>query len=264
MFRKIRGWIDLIDRSIQVIRRYKNWTEILVKIYKKQRHTRLILRNGIQIDSPVSNPCLLAMVNDTFFGNVHTPTGLHVEANDVVVDIGANVGIFTLLSAFRTQKTVYAFEPAPENIRFLNRNIRTNSLHNVIVYDVAVCDKTGKPTRLYLGESVGHSVFTHNGKWEKYIEVPSMTLQHIMDNVVTGEVGFLKIDCEGCEGLIFLSTPTDYLRKIKKIVVEFHDATSPLKHDDIQRLLEEAGFETWFYWIYGKDSPWGYLYGKRE
>jgi FkbM family methyltransferase len=256
---------QIVRDYIQIIRRYKNWTEILVKIRKKQRLTRLILRNGVQIDSPGDNPWFLGMVDDTFFEDVHTPPGLHVEANDVVVDIGANVGIFTLFSAFRTQKTVYAFEPAPENIRFLNRNIRTNRLRNVIVHNVAVCDKTGKLTKLYLVDSVGHSLFDHAGKRKKYIEVPPMTLQHIMDNVVAGEVGFLKIDCEGCEGLIFSSTPTDCLRRIKKIVVEFHDGTSPLKHDDIQRLLEEAGFETWLdWWIFGKDSPYGYLYGKRE
>jgi len=59
----------------------------------------VILRNGVQIDAPEDHPFLFGMVNQTFFENAHTPKGLHIEANDVVVDIGANVGIFTLFSA---------------------------------------------------------------------------------------------------------------------------------------------------------------------
>jgi len=176
----------------------------------------------------------------------------------------------------RTQKEVHAFEPSPENVEFLNRNIRTNRLRNVIVHSVAVCDKTEKLTKLYLRDSVGHSLlaaeiaaFTRASHavlppTEKYIEVPSVTLQHIMDNMAIEEIGFLKIDCEGCEGSIFLSTPTEYLRRVKKIVVEFHDNCSPLTHDAIQRLMEEAGFKTRLYWGFGKDSPYGYLYGKRD
>jgi hypothetical protein len=46
--------------------------------------------------------------------------------------------------------------------------------------------------------------------------------------------------------------------------VEFHDTSSPLKHEAIQRLMEESGFEVSLYWGFGEDSPYGYLYGKRE
>jgi hypothetical protein len=133
----------------------------------------------------------------------------------------------------------------------------------VLVHNVAVGDKTEKLARLYLGDSVGHSLNPSGCTTENYINVPSVTLQHIIDNIAKGEVGFLKIACEGCEELIFLSTPIAYLKRVKKMVVEFHDASSSLKHDAIQRLMEEAGFEARLYWGFGKDSPCGYLYGKR-
>jgi len=250
--------------SIQIIRRYKNWTEILAKIYRKQRIARVILRNGIQIDAPENHPVLLHMVNETFFENVHTPVGLFIEANDVVVDIGANIGIVTLFAALRTKKTVHAFEPSPEDCKFLNRNILTNRLHNIVVHNVAVCDKTENLTRLYLEHSVADSLFAAECSTKKYIEIPSVTLQYIMDSMAIEEIGFLKIDCEGCEGLIFSSTPIDYFRKVKKMEVEFHDNLSPLKHDAIQRLMEKAGFKVRLYWPLGKVSPYGILYGKRD
>jgi FkbM family methyltransferase len=260
---QIRKTLGKIRNYIRIIGRYRNWTEILAKDFRKQRITRVILRNGVQIDAPESHLFLLSMTNETFFEKVHTPPGVPIEANDVVVDIGANIGIVTLFAALKTQKTVHAFEPSPENCEFLNRNILTNGLRNVVVHNVAVGDKTEKLTRLYLGDSVGHSLLTAECPTEKYIEVPSVTLQHIIDNIANGGVGVLKIDCEGCEGLIFLSTPIEYLRRVKKMVVEFHDTSSPLKHDAIQRLMEEAGFEVRLYWGFGEDSPYGYLYGKR-
>jgi FkbM family methyltransferase len=259
----IRKTLGLVRNYLRIIWRYKNWTEILSKTYRKQRITRVILRNGVQIDAPEDHPFLLYMTNETFFEKVHTPPGLPIESNDVVVDIGANVGIVTLFAALRTQKKVHAFEPSPKNCDFLNRNILTNGLRNVVVHNVAVSDTTEKLTRLYLGDSVGHSLLAEECPTEKYIDVPSVTLQDIINNTAKGEIDFLKIDCEGCEGLIFSSTPIEYLKRVKKIVVEFHDTSSPLKHDKIQRLMEEAGFKVKLYWGFGEDSPYGYLYGKR-
>ena len=135
----------------------------------------------------------------------------------------------------------------------------------MVIHNVAVADKTEKLSRLYLGDSVEHSLILDDGDTaEKYIAVPSVTLQHIMDNIITGEIGFLKIDCEGCEGLIFSSTSIEYFRRVKKMVVEFHDCCSPLKHEAIQKLMEEAGFKVRLSWGFGKNSLLGYLYGKKD
>jgi FkbM family methyltransferase len=222
----------------------------------------VILRNGVKIEAPKNHPFLLYMTNSTFFENVHTPPDIQIEEDDVVVDIGANIGIVSIFAALRTKKRVYAFEPSPENCEFLRRNILANGLGNVVVYNVAVCDKTKKQTRLYLGDSVGHSLIPAELK-EEYTYVSSVTLRDIIENVVGEDIGFLKIDCEGCEGLIFLSTPIEYLRRVKKMEVEFHDVSSPLKHDVIQKILEEAGFKSRLCWRFGEDSPYGDLYCMR-
>ena len=264
----IRKTLWNLRHNLQIIWRYKNYSEILAKTSRKQRITRVILRNGVQIEVPEDHNFLLYMTDETFFEKIHTPHGLPIEANDVVVDIGANVGVVTLFAALRTQKKVHAFEPSPENCEFIKRNSLKNGLRNVIVHQVAVGDKNEEHARLYLADSVGHSLLdaellASHYSTDKYIDVPSVTLQNIIDNTENKEVDYLKIDCEGCEGLIFLSTPLEYIKRIKKMVVEFHDTSSPLKHDAIQKLLEEAGFEVWLDWRLGKDSPYGYIYAKR-
>jgi FkbM family methyltransferase len=264
----IRKKLSGIRDYLLIIRRYRNWIEILNKKYRKQVIDRVILRNKVQIDAPKNHPFLLGMTNETFFEKVHTPFGLPIEANDVVVDIGANIGIVTLFAALRTKNEVYAFEPSPENCKFINRNILKNDLRNVKINNVAVGDRTEEHTRLYLGDSVGHSILeaellASECSTDNYIDIPSVTLPYIIDKIVANEIDFLKIDCEGCEGLIFMSTPIEYLRRIGKIVVEFHDTSSPLKHEAIQRLMEKAGFKTRLFWGFGKNSPYGYLYGER-
>lgn len=70
------------------------------------------------------------------------------------------------------------------------------------------------------------------------------------------------MDCEGSEGSILMSTPMHYLKRIRKISLEFHDNVSSLKHNDIQKLLGEAGFVTKLNW--NGESPFGYIYGKRQ
>jgi FkbM family methyltransferase len=63
---------------------------------------------------------------------------------DVVCDIGANVGIFSLFAAkSNTTAKVYSFEPSAEAFARLNRNIMANNVSNIQAYNAAISDKTG-------------------------------------------------------------------------------------------------------------------------
>jgi FkbM family methyltransferase len=248
---------------VQVFFRYKNWYEILAKTYKKQTVTKVILRNGIEINAPENHPILLTMVNETFFDKIHTLSDISIRENAAVIDIGANIGIVSIFAALKTKNKVYAFEPSPENFKFLKKNVAINQLDNVVPYQVAVCDKTQKSVKLYMEHSVGNSLHPEECNTVEYFEVPSVTLRDIIDNIVCGDVDFLKMDCEGSEGLIFSSTPIEYLRKIKEMEVEFHDKSSLLKHDELQKLMEKAGFEVKLYWPFGKNSTYGAIHAKR-
>lgn len=168
-----------------------------------------------------------------------------------------------MLQVERKTLSMYAFEPFPRNVEFLDRNIRTNGVHNVTTHCVAVSDKIGS-AKLFLSRiSGGHLLFDHNikGKLEKYVKVPTITLQRMMDDNCLEQIDFLKLDCEGSEGSILMSTPRDYLQRVRKIAMEFHDNASQLKHDEIQKLLKEIGFVTKLNWN-GK-SPFGYLYATK-
>ena len=63
-----------------------------------------------------------------------------------VIDIGANIGLFTLILAKLVGKSghVYSFEPDPQLFQILNENVKLNQLENVSTFQLAVSNKIGK------------------------------------------------------------------------------------------------------------------------
>src|SRR6185369_10140974 len=77
-----------------------------------------------------------------------------IKPGQTVLDIGANIGYYTLIAAKLVGPTgkVYAFEPDPANFRLLKKNVEGNGHTNVVLVDCAVSDKDQK-VRLYLNPS---------------------------------------------------------------------------------------------------------------
>lgn len=258
---KIRETLNYIRGGLYAIPLYKNWREVIISFILGDVVTTVTLRSGIRISGP-DNTVLQSV--PIFGWKVYNPHKLHIEPDDIVVDIGANIGVFTLFAACKTRNKIYAYEPFPENFEILNRNIQANNITNVVTMKAAATDEIGSAKLLINESSDGHRLINHSieGELQKYIQVPTVTLQSIIDDNNLEHIDFLKIDCEGSEGSILTSTPKQYLKRIRKIAMEFHDNVSPLKHDDIQRLLEDIGFVVKLNWD-GK-SPFGYLYGRRD
>jgi FkbM family methyltransferase len=71
---------------------------------------------------------------------------------DVLVDIGANVGMYTVFAAKTRDVRVFAFEPESQNYALLNQNIILNGVNHLVqAYCLALCDRTGLD-KLYLDE----------------------------------------------------------------------------------------------------------------
>jgi len=238
----------------------QNWFEIAMSIATHKTPAKVILKNGIRFDSgAIYWPDMWAI----FYQGIYTPHYLPIERDDVVVDIGANIGVFTVYAATKMHSTVYAIEPFPSNFACLEQNIRINRLSNVIPLRFAVSDKSGTAQFLVSGASQHHRLNSFAPDiTEKCIEVPSITLQDFMDRQQIKQIDFLKMDCEGAEEAILLSTPKEYLQRVRKVVMEFHDHLTCLKHDELRKLLQEAGFSTEL--KLEKGGPLGFLYGWRE
>jgi FkbM family methyltransferase len=156
------------------------------------------------------------------------------KQGDIVVDIGANIGRYTIISSKRvgTNGKVVAIEAHPGNFEMLNRNIKLNQLTNVIPLNYAVYSKETK-IKLYVpdeesGYTIYHTLMERTGK--KFVEVDAITLDYLLlqlngirDGVEGVEVNWIKIDVEGAEFEV-LKGAANVLSKSKDIalLIEVH------------------------------------------
>lgn len=123
-----------------------------------------------------------------------------IKKGDVVLDIGANIGYYTLIFAREVgpQGRVYAFEPEPTNFAILKRNVEINGYENVIMVPKAVSNETGR-IRLYLcEENWGDHRIYDSGDGREWIEVEAVRLDDYFDGY-RGPVNFIKMDIQGAE-----------------------------------------------------------------
>ena len=117
-----------------------------------------------------------------------------------VINIGANIGYFTLLAARQVgpQGKVFAFEPFPKTVELLQKNIDANGYSNVEVIPMAVSSKSGI-AKLALKSDTAHNFLTENTSEFQTIDVPITTIDEYTKNHKTD---FIIMDAEGYEPLI--------------------------------------------------------------
>lgn len=171
-----------------------------------------------------------------------------ISEGDVILDIGANIGYFTLLFARWAGKKgkVFSFEPDPANFALLKKNVEVNGYENVVLVNKAVSDKTWK-SKLHLSEEnkVDHRIYnSHDGR--KSVEIQSMRLDDYFKGY-KGKVDFIKMDIQGAEGRAVKGMP-DLLKKNKnmKLVSEFWPVgldRAGVEPAEYLKLLLKQGFE---------------------
>jgi FkbM family methyltransferase len=161
----------------------------------------------------------------------------HLQPGDVVYDIGAHVGLYTLISSVRVRADghVYAFEPLPRNLQYLRRHIDLNRLSNCTVVDVAVSDSSVvrrfDPTA---HDSAGH--FSNDGG----VSVQTIGLD---DFLFKGQYirppSAIKINAEGAEMEVLLGGRAT-IEKFSPLI--FLSTHSPEIHAQCSAFLTAAGY----------------------
>jgi FkbM family methyltransferase len=126
-----------------------------------------------------------------------------ITDGDVVVDLGAHVGYYTLLAARRVgpEGRVFAFEPHPDNFRLLVKNIESNFYRNVIPVQKAVSNETGE-AELFLQGPTTHSLFRKSKDSNKSVLVQTTSLDEYFQTVeqrLRSRIKLIKMDIEGAE-----------------------------------------------------------------
>ena len=118
------------------------------------------------------------------------------------MDVGANVGQFTLVAARRVGPSgrVHAYEPTPELAAHILRNLELNGLENVAVNAVAVSDVAGRASLHFVElDDPGENSIVNPSPGTRTLEVPTVTLDGYLAEHAVGTVSVIKMDIEGAE-----------------------------------------------------------------
>ena len=229
------AFLPYIPRTVLL---FKNWGAVLsayAGVGETPTEIRLRSGPGIQIHDRVDVTTVIVVWVRRDYGE--PPSG------GTVIDIGANIGAFTVLAAL-TGLRVLAYEPMPANYSQLEQNVAANGLSDRVTLEQAGVTGGGATRRLYLGAgSPYHSIYASTPNAD-YVEMETTTLDRIFQVHDLHECHLLKMDCEGAEFEIIYGTSAATLRQIREIRMEYHDRSTPEDHNAtvLEQYLSEYGF----------------------
>lgn len=142
----------------------------------------------------------------------------------VVLDIGANIGYYSLIAAriVGPNGKIYAFEPEPRNYELLEKNISVNGCTNVVPVQRAVSNRRGR-VRLFIDKvNLGGHSLSKGGESAESIEVEATTVDDFLKEVrEERSVDVMRMDVEGAEGLVMEGADRVLRDGHTKIIMEF-------------------------------------------
>jgi FkbM family methyltransferase len=157
-----------------------------------------------------------------------------VKKGDVVLEVGASVGVFTLSVADKASKII-AIEPAPHALKYLHRNV--GNLSNVHIVEKAVwkCKATVKLHPIRFG---GSTLISSN---DEGVNVQADTLDNIIAEMQIKKVDFLHMNIEGAEIEALLGAKRT-LHLTSKVLIVAHKRDGKLTTTWVSRFLKDRGF----------------------
>ena len=177
---------------------------------------------------------------DVIVNNEYSISAEQVQ-NRTVIDIGANIGTFSILCSSLGAKQVLSVEPMTATHSRFVRNVNRAKLSNIKIFKNLVTDKEGDLVQISNNVQTGsNSMYNVTDNFES---LSTITLDTLL-NEVEGDDIFLKLDCEGAEFDIILNASAASMKRISKIVMEVHTNLHP-KYNDISYIhdkLKSFGF----------------------
>jgi FkbM family methyltransferase len=173
-----------------------------------------------------------------------------LQPNSVVLDIGANFGLYTAVSAtfVKQHGRLYAFEANPHTFELLERTLYANrlALHaNIVAVNALVADASGRRKLYYVPRYLGGATMTDVGHWgrdKRVVEVEAITIDQFLPQDLA--VDLVKIDIEGHEPFA-LRGMVDTIRRSPniRIFLEFVEAflAETVNADAFSAEIEDLG-----------------------
>jgi len=215
---------------------FRNGATLVQKMRAAEPCNEIVLWDSTRISHPPERAGLLEAVVELWLERVYTANFYRPGDGDVIVDAGANVGLFAIQIARQNPRCrVVALEPFAENFKYLEANVARACPRNVTCLEMALGAEFSKGEMQAVGSrSLDHVLrmdsTTANG-------IPVIPLASLFDLVHAQEIDFLKVDIEGSEHDVFAAAAPEIFRRFKRIAMEYHDQIVPRTLELLQRVL---------------------------
>lgn len=147
----------------------------------------------------------------------------YLREGDIFVDVGANIGYFTIYAGLRVGNTgqIHAIEPAADNAGLLAANLDLNGLSNVEIHRAAISDHCGRGTLFRSAFNSGSHSLIKKETLANGPTVPVVTLDSLLQG--TRAPTLIKVDVQGAE-LQVLRSMEELIKAAKRkpaIIIEF-------------------------------------------
>lgn len=204
------------EETYDSIEKIQNDASVYIINWWKETGSKLsineLMGTTVEFDWGISDKHLADIINEEIFQNRIYEKYVQVKENDIVLDIGANVGAFTYSILEKNPKQVICVEPSNTLVKTLTKNV-TSSKVPVEIVNAAVGDNTG-------AETITDQVVIYKNEGNEFTTI---TFKDLTASFNLNHIDFMKIDCEGGEYSVFTEENKDYiLNNITHISGEFH------------------------------------------
>lgn len=176
-----------------------------------------------------------------------------IPRGSIFLDVGANVGLYTIAAAMARGCKVFAFEPESQNYALLNQNIALNHAHNQVTAYCAALSDTSGPSTLFLsnfdpwgggschsfGAEVGFDLMPRRSPFLQ--GCLGLTIDELVSTGVMPVPNYVKIDVDGFEHKVISGGRTTLQNPlVKEILIEINPSLE--EHKQLISELANLGF----------------------
>lgn len=238
-----------------------------VKFFKKRYfgiHKRIFkpfnLFKGVTLLAKWNGLLLLLHIDDWIQENLYflgeyekaelTSIKQFLNHDSIFIDIGANIGLYTLFASKIINKNgqIISFEPFSENFKSLAKNVSLNRVSNVSLEKMAIGEKDGV-IKLYYDENEKNSGMVSTISLEKGAqeEVKLISLDSYLKNESFTKIDLIKIDIEGFEHSALLGMKSTLTRYHPTLLIEILNTDKSFTNESIcHQLLTDMGYNKYF------------------
>jgi FkbM family methyltransferase len=210
-------------------------------VYKKP--ISLKLKNGGQFF--INDFMSLYIYNEIFIEHCYDYPSIPGK-NPVIIDIGANTGLFALrMKQLYPAATLYCYEPFPSNFAQLSENIEASNLNDVTIVPKGVGGNS-RTEHLYINNKNlgGHSLFASEAHSNDSVEIAISGIEEVLNYTGNESVDLIKMDCEGAEYEILKAITPEMVKRIKVIIFESTESVYDI--NELTDYLTAIGFRLEF------------------